>query len=189
MKQANKNISKLSLPQDLPPRSSCYWKCMRLQRSSLLLTNVWVLERLNVTFVGFWNAAHTDYTENHKPLREITHKHLFAHMHKHRTAKKKKSFLAFTEKHKGWRSMSQLWQMTREFHHPNKHLLIQVPEDKQTCISLALINTLHQPGSWQVLATWTASKHFSGDITDVFWEMYALRSQYEILMDTAMHQC
>ncbi len=49
--------------------------------------SVWKIKR-ELCWVLPVNAAHTNYTANHKPLREITHKHLFAHMHKHRTAKK-----------------------------------------------------------------------------------------------------
>ncbi len=52
--------------------------------------SAWKIKR-DLCWVLPVNAAHTDYTENHKPLREITHKHLFAHMHKYRTAKKKYS--------------------------------------------------------------------------------------------------
>lgn len=80
-------ISKLSLPQDLPPLPSCYWKCMWLRRSSLLLTNLWVFERLNMTFVGVYRQTlHIRTIQQIANLWGKLHKHLFTHMHKHGTS-------------------------------------------------------------------------------------------------------
>lgn len=124
------------------------------------LSNLVVYEKLNVTFVGFYRQ-----TLNIQTIQQITnlwgkllHKHLFTHMHKHCT-----SFLPLywksRERERGWRSMLHLWQMTRGFHHPNKHLLIQLHSQSLRMNrpgpfhSLALINTLQQPGSWQALRT------------------------------------